>query len=270
MKAATTVQSTDMVKRKGCEIMRKKNKKVSPSRNLRLISEKAPFEYVEAYKSLRTNFNFIAMNGKNRRIVVTSTLRDEGKSSVAINLSISLAQAGKKVLLIDADLRNPSLRRYLKLHVDEKIGLSDLLAGEAKVGDCLIETETGFDLIAGGAIPPNPAELISSNAMKSLLDVAAERYDYIICDAPPVGVISDAVALSPLCDGVIFVIRHKFANKNQIRRGLQSLQSLNAKILGVVFNQFEIPKSTGKYYGYYRSYRYEYKYEYKSEAEQDQ
>lgn len=234
---------------------KKKTKAVSVKAPL-LISGTVPFEYEEAYKALRTSFNFVAMNGKKRKIVVTSTLQNEGKSSVAINLAISLAQAGSKVLLIDADTRNPSLHRYLRLKKDPTMGLSTLLTGEVKVGECLLHAEQGFDVIPGGPIPPNPVELVSSEAMKSLLQVASEHYDYIICDAPPVGVITDAAALSPLCDGVLFVVKQKFANKNQVHSALQSLQTVNAKILGVVLSQYDISKDAAKGYGYYRSYGY--------------
>jgi len=222
-----------------------------------LITGNAPFEYVEAYKALRTNFNFITANNKNRKIVVTSALRDEGKSSLAINLSISLAQADNKVLLIDADLRNPSLHRYLRLTNDAKQGLSNLLSGNVKVGDCLIKTQYGFDLIAGGPIPPNPAELITSDSMRDLLNIAAQHYDYIICDAPPVGIITDAAALSPLCDGVLYVIRQNYANKNQILGAVNKLQAVNAKILGAVMTQYVMPKEFSRKYRYYNyGYRY--------------
>jgi capsular exopolysaccharide synthesis family protein len=225
-----------------------------------LITDDAPFEYVEAYKALRTSFNFITANNMNRKIVVTSALRDEGKSSLAINLAISLAQANNKVLLIDADLRNPSLHRYLRIMKDNKLGLSNLLTGSVKVGDCLIQTDFGFDLIAGGPVPPNPAELIGSDAMRDLLNVAAKHYDYIICDAPPVGIITDAAALSPLCDGVLYVIRQNYANKGQIYDAIKKLQTVNAKILGTVMTQHTIPKNARRKYNY-RGYSYRYGYE---------
>lgn len=242
-------------------MFKKKRAEVQENR-LKLITDSAPFEYVEAYKTLRTNVSFVSVAGKNRKILVTSTVRDEGKTCISINLSISLAQAGNKVLLIDTDMRNPSVRRYLQLKSESNLGLSELLTGKAKVGDCLIHTEYGVDIITGGQIPPNPVELISSEAMKELLKVAAQRYDYVICDAPPVGVITDAAALSPLCDGVLFVIRQKFANRNHIRSAIQSLQRVDAKILGVIMGQYTIPKSSGKYYGPRRKYRYGYSYGY--------
>ena len=233
-----------------------------------LITDDAPFEYVESYKTLRTNFNFITANNKNRKIVVTSSLRDEGKSSLAINLAISLVQAGNKVLLIDADLRNPSLHRYLRLVKDAKKGLSNLLSGNVKVGECLVKTEYGFDTITGGPIPPNPAELIGSDAMGDLLNVAANHYDYIICDAPPVGIITDAAALSPLCDGVLYVIRQNGANKNQVKDALKNLQAVNAKILGAVMTQYVIPQGSAKRYRY-RNYAYKYGYFYGQESTEE-
>ena len=222
-----------------------------------LITEGSPFEYVEAYKMLRTNINFITANKNNRKIVVTSALRDEGKSSLAINLAISLAQADNKVLLIDADLRNPSLHRYLQVANDTNQGLSNLLSGNARVGDCMTRTQVGVDLISGGTIPPNPAELIASEAMRDLLNVAAQHYDYIICDAPPVGIITDAAALSPLCDGVLYVIRHNYANKNQIHGAINRLKTVNAKILGTVMTQYVMPRESGRMYGT-RRYGYQY------------
>lgn len=247
--------------------MAKKKQEVASNSGPRLITDNAPFEYVEAYKTLRTNFNFITANGKNRKIVITSALPEEGKSSLAINLAISLAQAENKVLLIDADLRNPSIHRYLHLKKDPKHGLSTLLSGETKVGDCLITIDQGVDIIASGPIPPNPTELIASDAMQDLLSVAMKHYDYIICDAPPVGVITDAAALSPLCDGVLCVIRHKFANRNHVRDAIKSLKVVNAKILGTVLTQYTIPRKSGEHRGYSR-YRYGYGYGRRSDLDQ--
>ena len=234
---------------------------------LRLISEKTSFAYVEAYKTLRTNFNFLTANRKNRTILITSALQDEGKSGLAINLAISLVQAGSKVLLIDADMRNPSLHRYLRLKMDAGLGLSTLLTGEVKVGDCLITTEQGVDVIAGGLIPPNPTELIGSDSMRELLQMASRQYDYVICDTPPVGIITDAAALSPLCDGVLFAIRQKFASRNQVHSALRNLQSVNAKVLGTVMTQYSV-RNSGKGYGYYGyGYRYGYGYGYGHRSE---
>ena len=247
--------------------MVKKKSIAAQSNFIRLISENTSFAYVEAYKTLRTNFNFLTANGKNRTILVTSAIQDEGKSGLAINLAISLVQAGNKVLLIDADMRNPSVHRYLRLKMNAGLGLSTLLTGDVKVGDCLIATEQGMDVIAGGLIPPNPTELIGSDAMKELLHVASQQYDYVICDTPPVGIITDAAALSPLCDGVLFAVRQRFASRNHVHAALRSLQSVNAKILGAVMTHYSVRRN-GKGYGYYRygnGYGYGYGYGYRSE-----
>ena len=230
---------------------------------LRLITEKAPFAYVEAYKALRTNFNFATSNGQKRIILITSTLQDEGKSGLAINLAISLVQAGSKVLLIDADMRNPSLHRYLHIRTDASRGLSTLLTGQVKVRDCLKTTEQGVDVIGSGLVPPNPTELICSDAMRELLQDMSKQYDYVICDTPPVGIITDAAALSPLCDGVLFVVRHRFAVRKQVHGAMRNLQSVNAKILGTVLTQYAVRKD-GEKYGYYH-YSGGYGYGYESE-----
>ena len=245
--------------------MAKKKPTAALNKDPHLISENMSFAYIEAYKALRTNFNFLTVNENKRTILVTSSLQDEGKSGLVINLAISLVQAGNKVLLIDADMRNPSLHRYLRLKTDTRYGLSTLLTGNVKVGDCLMTTEQGVDVIAGGLIPPNPTELISSDAMRELLQVASRQYDYVICDTPPVGIITDAAALSPLCDGVLFAVRQKFASRNQVHGALRNLQSVNAKILGTVMTQYSA-QNDGKGYGYYR-YGRKYGYGYRSEKE---
>ena len=238
--------------------MKKKKTDVWAGGEPLLTAESIPFEYVEAFKELRTNLNFTAsknrMNGKSCKILITSSIPNEGKSTIAINLAIALAQGGNKVLLIDADMRNPVLRKYLNVEPDKKTGLSSLLNGDTKISECLIRTEYGMDVIADGPIPPNPAELIRSDAMNSLLKGTEGYYDYIIFDTPPVGVITDAAALSTLCDGVLYVIRHKFASKAQVRSSIKKLQMVDAKILGTVLTQYELPASSGNY-GYYHKYR---------------
>lgn len=219
-----------------------------------LISGKVPFEYAEAYKALRTNFNFAAVDGGNRKVVITSTIPEEGKSSVAINFAISLTQVGKRVLLIDADLRKPSIHLYLNIKRDPEHNVATVLAGSAALEESIIGTVQGFDVLIGGVTPPNPAELISSNAMDELLNRVLETYDYVICDAPPVGLVTDAAVLSTLCDGVIFVIRQGFAKKNMVQGAIHKLLTVKAKIIGIVMNQYDMSDASAKDYSYYGHY----------------
>ena len=238
--------------------MSKKKNAVRLTEEPQLISSDAPFEYVEAFKELRTNLNFAASNKqgekKCRKLVVTSSVPDEGKSTVVTNLAISLVQDGNRVLVVDADMRNPVLRKYLSLQQEQPTGLSALLNGDVKIGECLVRTTFGVDVIADGPIPPNPAELIKSDAMQSLIRGSEAYYDYIIFDTPPVGVITDAAALSSLCDGVVYVVRHKFASKACVHNAVRKLKMVDAKILGVVLMQYDVPKAS-RNYGYYHRYR---------------
>lgn len=230
-----------------------------------LIADDAPFEYIEAFKELRTNLHFVTSEKRNDgscwKIIITSSVPGEGKSTTAINVALSLSQTGSKVLLIDSDMRNPVLRKYLRLEQKEKAGLSTLLSSDLKIDDCLIQTDYGIDVVANGPIPPNPAELIKSEAMQNLIKTAESQYDYIIFDTPPVGVITDAAALSPLCDGVLYVVRHAYASKKQIDKAINKLQMVEAKLLGAIMTQYDIPKNSGRGYGY-RKYKYGYGYGY--------
>ena len=219
-----------------------------------LITGDVPFAYAEAYKALRTNFSFSGVDGGNRKVVVTSAMPDEGKSSVAINFAISLTQVGKRVLLIDMDMRKPSLHLYLNIRRNPACNVATVLAGSATLEESVLETIHGFDILIGGVTPPNPAELISSHAMEELLDKALESYDYVICDAPPVGLVTDAAALSSACDGVLFVVRQGFAKKNMVQGAIHKLQTVNAKVLGIVMNQYDLADASNKDYSYYGSY----------------
>lgn len=224
-----------------------------------LIVDNAPFAYVEAFKELRTNLNFLAMHnrskGKGCKILVTSSIPGEGKSTTVINMALSLVQDNYKVLLIDGDMRNPVLRKYLRLDQKKETGLSALLNGDTKIENCLIRTEYGLDVIADGPLLPNSAELIKSDAMRSLLKGVENHYDYILVDTPPVGVITDAAALSPLCDGVLYVVRHSFASRKQVRDALKKLKVVDASIWGTILTQYDVSKDAERrHYSYYHKY----------------
>ena len=224
-----------------------------------ILSPLSPFSYKEAYKMLRTNLSFVSMNGKFKKIIITSAVPNEGKSTVAINLAATLAETGSKVILIDCDLRNPSTHRYLRFENKSMKGLTSLLAGTSKLedGNIFSHHKLKFDFIPAGAIPPNPAELLASPMMNDLLKALEMGYDYIIMDTPPVGVVTDAAALSRFSHGVIMVIRQKFSTKDQVHVAKANLDSVKAKIIGTVLSRYNLEED-GRGNGKYNYYQYNY------------
>lgn len=226
-------------------------------RTLQLVSANAPFQYVEAYKTLRTNLNFVTLNSKNRVIVITSSIPSEGKSNVGINLAVTLAEAGKKVLIIDCDLRKPVLHKYLRI-TRRALGLTNILSGEVEPNEAIVYfNDLDFDVITAGVVPPNPAELLGSERMEKLLKKLREQYDYILLDTPPASVVTDAAVLGSMADGVIMVIKHKGVNVETAQLAKRNLETAKVNILGAVLTNYDL-KNTAKDSGY--SYSYEYNY----------
>lgn len=240
------------------KLFNSKKKYIESDRLSEILSPISPFAYQEAYKMLRTNLSFVSMNGKFKKIIVTSAMPNEGKSTVAINLAATLAESGSKVILIDCDLRNPSTHRYLRFENKSLKGLTSLLAGTTKLedGNIFSHHKLKFDFIPAGPIPPNPAELLGSSMMNDLLKALEIGYDYIILDTPPVGVVTDAAALSRYCHGVLLVIRQKFSTKDQVHVAKQNLDSVQAKIIGTVLSQYNLDEARegGKYSYYHYNY----------------
>lgn len=230
-------------------------KKKHSERKFLLVGKDTPFSYNEAFKSLRTNLKFLVMDKSCKKIILTSAIPAEGKSSVCINLATSLVEGGSRVLLVDADLRKPVLHRYLKLHRAQK-GLTALLSG-ASPEETIITLDSGLKVLLSDAIPPNPAELLGSQQMKDLIDTLAQRYDYILFDTPPVSVVTDAAVLSQYADGVIFVIRQNHATFEEAELAKKNLDAVHARILGAVLNDFDT-KAADRESGYYYSYNYDY------------
>ena len=227
---------------------------------LEIVSDKSPFAYVEAYKTLRTNMNFIFRNNKYKKLVVTSSIPGEGKSSVSINLARVLAENGTRVILIDCDMRKPMLHKYLRAQRFRTRGLSTVLSGISSLEDSVATfSDLQFDLMTAGPIPPNPTELLASEEMEHLLDLLAEQYDYEICDTPPVSVVTDAAILSQYNAGVILVVRQKYATFKQAKKAKQNLENVHADILGCVLNQYDVSKNvkeTKQSSYYYYNYDY--------------
>lgn len=223
-----------------------------------LLTTASPFAYEEAYKTLRTNLSFASIRKQYKKIIITSAIPNEGKSTVAVNLAMTLAESGARVLLIDCDLRNPTMRRLLRVRSDLKAGLTSLLTGEAPAKECIIRhSKMKCDLLLAGAIPPNPVELLSSPQMDILLTQLSKIYDYIICDTPPVSVVTDAAALSRFCDGVILVVRQKLSTRDQVHTAKRNLDTVQANIIGTILSCYDMANDTqaaNPYYGGYYHY----------------
>lgn len=226
-----------------------------------LLTNDAPFAFVEAYKTLRTNLQFASINNNYKKIIVTSSLPGEGKSTVAINLALSLQSDGNHVLLVEADLRKPAVQRYLHLGRVGNVGLSNLLAKKEKLQEALILlSDSELSVILAGPVPPNPTEMIGSPNMKELIDTLEKSYDYIVFDTPPVSVVTDAAVLSKWCDGVILVIKQKFTDKQSALLAKDNLMKVGANIIGCVLTDFKASQSKHSY----TYYNYKYKYSYDS------
>lgn len=238
---------------------KKNQKQHRSSKDFMLASgSNVPFNYVESFKSLRTNLNFIAATEKLNTFILTSAIPGEGKSNTAINLAISLAEDGKSVVVVDCDLRKPSLNRYLKLGHNFK-GVTDILAGNAVVEEALIQFEDlGIHVLVAGAVPPNPSEMLSSEPMDKLVEDLKNAFDYVILDTPPVSVVTDAAILGRYADGAILCVRSNFAPKETVVLAKERLTAVGVRILGVVLTGFDT-KNESKSSAYSYTYEYEYK-----------
>ena len=226
---------------------RKEQTSVAPMQRKMILNESSPFMLQEAYKTLRTNLLF-ALRGKGcKRLCITSSMPGEGKSITILNLAISIAQTGKKVLLIDADLRRPALARLL---VENAVpGLSNILAGQSSVEEAVRkEVYPNLSILFSGDNPPNPSELLSSEQMQDLMETLSQGYDYVLVDAPPVNLVTDCSIIASMLDGVVLLARQGSARKDGVKQAINQLQLTGAKILGCVFNGVEM--TTQKYYRY--------------------
>ncbi len=215
------------------------------------------FTATEQYKLIRANLDFTLPEGEKCPVIgVTSSMRGEGKSTTAVNLSYVLAEKGSKVLLIDGDLRIPSIAK--KLGIQNGPGLADLLKYH---GVQMSEFQTylfdNWHILPSGVVPPNPSELLGSGRMKNLLEQLKEIYDYIVIDLPPVNIVSDAVSISGLISGMIVVIREEYTEKKELERCVRQLKLSNVNVLGCVMNA---AKSGGGSYGKYKKNKKYYKY----------
>lgn len=235
------------------------NKKKNAQPENAPIGMQLSFAASEAYKLLRTNLMFSIPGEKDCKIIgVTSSVRGEGKSTTSLNLSYTLAEADKKVLLIEMDLRLPIVAK--RLSINKSPGLSNLLVGLNKTGEVLQRSgiHSNLYVITSGDLPPNPSELISSEKMAATVAVMSKSFDYIIMDLPPVNAVSDALAVSKMTDGMIMIVRNKYSNQRELKEAMRQLEIVEANILGFVLTHDDT-RDAAKYRKYkkYRKYGYE-------------
>lgn len=231
--------------------MKRKNDLFSITDNQKTLHKNLQFTATEQYKLLRTNLSFTMPENEGCKIIgVTSSMRGEGKSTTAVNLSYVLAENGKKVLLIDGDLRIPSVAK--KMQIENSMGLTDLLRGEFTMDLANLKSPhlPTWYIMPSGALPPNPSELLGSKRMGVALRELSAHFDYIVVDLPPVNIVSDALVISKYIHGMILVIREEYTEKKELETCIRQLKLSNVNVLGCVMNETK----NGK--GYYSKYRY--------------
>lgn len=245
---------------KGLQKGKKQEEKYIKATRVNILGSKTSFATLEAYRSARTNIMFsLPDEGKCKNIVITSAMPGDGKTTTCINLAITFAKSGRKVLVVDCDMRCPRIHLYLS--DSNEAGLSNVLAGLAEL-DEIIRNKEGIDFITAGHIPQNPAELLSSRKMEKLIETLSERYEYILFDTPPLAFVSDAVTFLKNISGVILIARQKYTVHHAIDAAISALTFANAKVLGFILNDADFEElnykkkryGRGKYkYGYYNN-----------------
>lgn len=212
------------------------------------IVEKEPKSIAaESYRTLRTNIQYSSFDKEYKVIMVTSSEPGEGKSTTSGNLALCLAQGEKKVILVDCDLRKPSLHKKFK--ISNIVGLSDVMIGKEELATAMHRYNNNLVILTSGKIPPNPSEMLSSKAMTTLLDKLKQNFDYIILDTPPVQAVTDSQILATKADGAILVVRAERTKKDSVQNAISLLKKVNANIIGTVLNGLD--NSRNKYYYYY-------------------
>ncbi|UCZ52959.1 CpsD/CapB family tyrosine-protein kinase [Bacillus shivajii] len=228
---------------------RRRKKQVVSDKQRNLVThfdKKSPIS--EQFRTLRTNIQFAAIDKKIQTIMVTSSTPGEGKSTTISNLAVVLAQQGKKVLIIDSDLRKPTV--HFTFQLPNQKGLTTVLAKQTEFFDTVHETAVeNLDVLTSGPVPPNPSELLGTKAMEMFIQELEKHYDYVLFDAPPVNVVTDPQILSRFCDGAILVVRSGKTEEDFAKKAVESLNKVDANILGAVLNDCDMKDS--QYYYYY-------------------
>lgn len=219
----------------------------------KLVTILAPTDpAAEAYRVLRTNLQFMGLDKPLQALAMTSATPGEGKSLTASNLAVAFAQAGQRVLLVDADLRRPTVAKMFGLNRRAWGGLTTVLAGSQELEEAVQETPVpGLSLLTSGPIPPNPAEMLGARRMTDLLEKMKAQWDLVIVDTPPVLAVADASILAPRLDGVILVVRAGQVGYPQAKRAKDALDAVGARVLGTVVDGVQHRGGDGYYYYYY-------------------
>jgi len=204
------------------------------SRHPLITDRDAPAGRGEPFRVLRTNLQFVDLDAKRQMFVITSAVPDEGKSVTAVNLAIAIAQSGREVLVIDCDLRKPSVAKLLDL--DNAVGFMTAVTATAPLYECVQKHESGIHVLATGPKPPNPAEVLDTDTVRALLRQAQVEYDVVIIDAPPLLAVADPAILAGMVGGAIVVVRHGRTKREQLRQAVSRLDAVGARIFGVVPN----------------------------------
>lgn len=221
-----------------------------------LINEKSDMDLVEGYAKLRMNLLYTLSEKMHRTVLVTSAISGEGKSTIAANLAVSLAMSGKKILLVDADMRR-ACQSEIFYYDPNSPGLADILTGSTTAKKAIVSTVwENLDILPAGSMPSNPCELLESPMMTKLIQEMEEQYDLVLMDVPPINIVSDPLALSSQAAGTLFVIRQEFSDHREIRRALVSCEMTGMEVLGFVFYGEKLHQ--GKYYSKRSQRGYEY------------
>jgi capsular exopolysaccharide synthesis family protein len=206
----------------------------------------------ECCRTIRTNITFMSAERPRKTLVVTSASPREGKTTVSISLAISLAQSGKRILIIDTDLRKPRIHRVFNKPLTR--GVTSILLGEHTAKEAIYETEiSGLSMLACGPIPPNPSELLHTDQFHQLLAELAKSYDHLILDSPPLAPVTDAAILAPQVDGTILIIHTQRTTREAVRSALRQLRDVNGHLIGGILNDVDL---SSQRYGYSTSYYY--------------
>ena len=212
-----------------------------------IVEKKPKSVAAEAYRSLRTNIQYSSFDNKYQTLVVTSANPGEGKTTVAGNLALALAQGESKVILVDCDMRRPSIHKTFK--ISNTYGISDLLVGNKKMESVAHKYNDNLTIVPSGKIPPNPAEMLGSKAMTAFLEEMKKHFDYIVLDTPPLQAVADAQILSTKVDGSLIVVRAGVTKKDAVHNAVSIINKVNGNIIGTVLNAAD--NSKDKYYYYY-------------------